>query len=83
MNHVSDSTYDLWFDANAVDGEMVVDCWISHGPRAVDERFDPRPGDLLTIGDGEEPPIPGRVLARDGDRVTVRVDLGTQGTAVA
>ena len=26
--------YDLWFDLNEVGGDLVVECWISHGPRA-------------------------------------------------
>jgi hypothetical protein len=69
-------TYDLWFDANGVGPDLAVECWISHGPRAGDASFNPRPGDEVSVGDDEEAPLPGRVLRREGDRVTVQVRLG-------
>lgn len=67
--------YDLWFDPNAVDGELVVECWISHGPRAADASFDPQPGDSVLAGDDEEEPSRGIVLRRDGNRVWVQLDI--------
>jgi hypothetical protein len=78
--------YDLWYDANSVGGDLVVETWISHGPRALDPGFDPQPGDWLTIGDDEEPPVRSRVVRRDGNRVWVQLDLShlfaaTSGTA--
>ena len=34
MSNVADlSLDDLWFDPNSVGADMVVECWISHGPR--------------------------------------------------
>lgn len=68
-------SYDLWYDANTVDGDLVVECWISHGPRSDDLSFDPQPGDEVLVGDDEEPPIRAVVLHRDGNRVSVRLDL--------
>lgn len=72
MESVS-NTYDLWYDATTVDGHLGVTCWISHGPRADDPRFDPQPGDVVVVGDDEEDPLSARVVSRDGDRVTVQV----------
>ena len=67
--------YDLWYDANTVGGDLVVTCWISHGPRAGDLSFDPQPGDRVLLGDEEEAPLRARVVRREGDRVTAQVDL--------
>lgn len=76
-------TYDLWYDATSVGADLVVECWISHGPRAGDPSFDPRPGDHVTVGDDEEPALRARVLRREADRVTVQVELPAAGHAVA
>ena len=73
---------DLWFDANSVAGDMVAECWISHGPRADDADFDPAPGDRLTMGDGDEAPLRARVIKRQGDRVSVQVELIPSNAAV-
>lgn len=67
--------YDLWYDANSVGGDLVVETWISHGPRALDPGFNPQPGDWLTIGDDEEPPGRARVVRRDTNLVWVQLDL--------
>lgn len=75
--------YDLWYDAHMVDRDLVVTCWISHAPRANDPTFDPQPGDVVTVGDDEEPPLRAEVLKRDGNHVTVRVELPRGATAVA
>lgn len=75
--------YDLWFDPNSVAGDLMVECWISHGPRADDADFDPAPGDWLTVGDGEEAPLKARVIERRGDRVSVQIRLGSTSAAVA
>jgi hypothetical protein len=68
--------YDLWYDATSVGADLVVETWISHGPRASDATFDPRPGDWLLVGDEEEPPCRARVIRRDGNRVWTQLDLG-------
>jgi hypothetical protein len=68
--------YDLWYDATSVGADLVVETWISHGPRASDATFDPRPGDWLLVGDDEEPPCRARVIRRDGNRVWTQLDLG-------
>jgi hypothetical protein len=73
IDSVSANAYDLWYDATSVGADLVVECWISHGPRAADATFDPQPGDEVTVGDGEEAPLSGRVIRRDGDRVSVQV----------
>jgi hypothetical protein len=83
MRTVTMRTYDLWYDATTVGADLVVLCWISHGPRAADPTFDPSVGDHLLIGDDEEIPMPGRVVRRDGDRVSVQVQLPTAAHAVA
>jgi hypothetical protein len=68
--------YDLWYDATSVGADLVVETWISHGPRADDTTFDPRPGDWLLVGDDEEPACRARVIRRDGNRVWTQLDLG-------
>lgn len=83
MVSVGRSTYDLWYDATSVGPDLVVECWISHGPRATDADFDPQPGDHVILGDNEEPPLQARVVRRNGDRVAVQVDLPTTSHAVA
>ncbi len=74
---------DLWYDATTVGADLVVLCWISHGPRAKDPAFDPQAGDTVLVGDDEEAPLCGRVVRRDGDRVAVQVELVTATHAVA
>ncbi len=79
----SHRAYDLWIDPNAVGGDLVVGCWISHGPRANDAAFDPQPGDAVWVGDDDEEPYPARVFRREGNRVWVQVQLSTEAGAVA
>lgn len=62
---------------------MVVERWISHGPRAYDPDFAPVPGDWLMVGDGDEVPLRARVIKHSGDRVSVRIQLGAESAAVA
>ncbi len=76
-------TFDLEYDPNEVGGDMVVECWISHGPRADDASFDPQPGDWVTVGDHEEPVRQARVVRRDGNRVWVQMNLPGAAQAVA
>jgi hypothetical protein len=83
MVSVGSSTYDLWYDATSVGSDLVVECWISHGPRATDETFDPQPGDQVQVGDDEEPPLLARVVRRKGDRVAVQVQVADASHAVA
>lgn len=83
MAKMTTSSYDLWYDATTVGSDLVVSCWISHGPRAGDSGFDPQPGDLLLVGDDEEPPLKARVIRRQGDRVDVQVHLTDASPAVA
>ncbi len=80
---VTVSSYDLWYDATTVGPDLVVVCWISHGPRANDASFDPQPGDHVVVGDDEEPSLRARVIRREGDRVTVQVELADSSHAVA
>ena len=68
--------YDLWYDATSVGADLVVETWISHGPRAADSTFNPLPGDWLLVGDDEEPPCRARVIRRDGNRVWTQLELG-------
>ena len=67
--------FDLEYDPNEVGGESVVECWISHCPRAGDASFDPQPGDWLAVGDHEEAPRRARVVRREGNRVWVQLNL--------
>ena len=83
MIGVDGTRYDLWYDATSVGADLVVETWISHGPRADDDGFEPQPGDWVTVGDDEEPPLRARVIRRDGDRVSVQVDLGLLATTSA
>jgi hypothetical protein len=80
---VADERYDLTYDPNEVGGDLVVECWISHSPRANDVDFDPQPADIVTVGDDEERPLRGRVVRRDGNRVWVQLELSTATHAVA
>ena len=75
MNRVTSPAYDLWYDANTVGVDLVVETWISHGPRARDASFNPRPGDWVLLGDDEEAPQQARVIRRDGDRVSAQIAL--------
>ena len=72
---------DLWYDATTVDGQLAVTCWISHGPRADDTRFDPQPEDVVVVGDDEEAPLSASVVSRDGDRVTVQIAIAAASAA--
>jgi hypothetical protein len=72
------ATYDLSFDPNDVGSDLVVECWISQGPRAKDRSFDPEPGTWLLVGDDEGPPLRARVIRRAADRVWVQVALSAE-----
>jgi hypothetical protein len=76
-------TYDLWYDATCVGVDLVVECWISPGPRAHDSSFDPQPGDHVSVGDDEEAPLRARVVRRQGDRVAVHVRIAAAPHVVA
>lgn len=69
------STHDLWYDATSVGADLVVETWISHGPRAGDAAFDPQPGDWVKLGDDDAAPVMARVVRRDGDRVSAQIEL--------
>lgn len=73
---MSAAGYDLWYDATSVGADLVVETWISHGPRASDPTFDPQPGDLVLVGDNEEPLLRARVTRRNDNHVWVQVELG-------
>lgn len=75
--------YDLWYDATGVGADLVVETWISHGPRADDPSFDPQPGQWLLVGDDDEPPCRARVTRRDANRVWVQLELGLVTQAAA
>jgi hypothetical protein len=75
--------YDLSFDPNDVGPDLVVECWISHGRRSGDPLFDPQPGDTVSVGDDEGPPLRGRVTRRDDNRVWVQIQLPSLSDAVA
>lgn len=75
MTHVESTAYDLWYDANTVGADLVVETWISHGPRAKEAGFDPQPGDWVRLGDNDEPPHDARVIRRDGNRVWAQIAL--------
>ena len=68
-------TFDLEYDPNEVGGDVVVECWISHGPRADDVAFDPLPGDWLVVGDHDAAPRRARVVRWEANRVSVRLNL--------
>lgn len=51
--------------------------------RIGDEDFDPRPGDIVTVGDDEEAPLRARVVRRNGTRVWVQLRLPGVAGAVA
>lgn len=69
------TAYDLWYDATAVGADLVVETWISHGPRASDQSFDPQPGDWVLVGDDEEPTVQS-VTCRNANHVWVQLELG-------
>ncbi len=76
MKTVETSRYDLWYDATSVGADLVVETWISHGPRADDPTFDPHPGDWLLVGDDDEPPCRARVIRRDRNQVWTQLEIG-------
>ncbi len=76
-------TFDLEYDPNEVGGDMIVEYWISHGPRADDTAFDPQPGDWLAVCDREKPRRQARVLRREANRVWVQMKLPGAAQAVA
>lgn len=69
------TAYDLSYDPNEIGPDCVVECWISHGPRAGDPRFDPQPGDTVSLIDDDAEPLTGRVFRREGNVVWVQVAL--------
>ena len=83
MTDVSARQHDLWYDATTVGADLVVETWISHGPRRDDPTFNPQPGDIVLVGDDEEPSLQARVIRRDHNRVWVQVNLHTAISAVA
>ena len=76
MKSMDQHVYDLWYDATSVGADLVVETWISHGPRADDASFNPQPGDWLLVGDDDEPPYRSRVIRRDANRVWAQLELG-------
>jgi len=83
MKDMATDAYDLWYDATTVGADLVVLCWISHGPRQDDPSFDPQPGDYVRVGDDDEAPLRARVIRRNGDQVAVQVELASVADAVA
>jgi hypothetical protein len=59
------------YDPNEIGPDCVVECWISHGPRADDAGFDPRPGQYVSLVDDDDEPLRRRVFRREGNRVWV------------
>lgn len=80
---VVDIAYDLRYDPTEVGADMVVECWITQGPRATDATFDPAVGDVVLVGDDELPSRQARVVRRAGNRVWVQVPLPRLDAAVA
>jgi hypothetical protein len=66
---------DLVFDPNEVGPDGVVETWLTQGPRAADETFDPQPGDQVTLVDEDHVTQLGRVTRRDGNRAWVQVTM--------
>ena len=75
MQATDKTEHDLSYDPNEVGRDLVVDCWISQGPRAIDVMFDPQPSDWVIAGDGEVAPRRVRVTRREGNRVWVQMQL--------
>lgn len=66
---------DLSYDPNEIGPDCVVECWISHGPRADDPTLDPQPGEIVSLIDDDDEPLRGRVFRREGNIVSVQVIL--------
>lgn len=64
---------DFFFDESVVTPDLLIECRISDGPRRDDASFDPTPGDLVLLDDGQDLPIEGVVLRRIGDEVLVQI----------
>ena len=75
--------YDLRYDPTEVGADMVVECWISHGPRCGDPSFAPLVGEFVLLGDDELDARSARVIRREGNRVWVQLALPQNATAVA
>ena len=83
VNMIDYQAYDLVYDPNEVGGDLVVECWISQGPRANDVSFDPQPSDWVIAGDGEVAPRRARVTRREGNRVWLQMQMRRSVDAVA
>lgn len=75
MMVVAAPVYDLWYDANTVGADLVVETSLNRGPRANDASFDPGPGGWVLLGDDHGPPMRAQVTWRDGDRLRARISL--------
>ena len=75
MTSMPNQGYDMNFDPNEVGNDLVVECWISQGPRADDPQFDPQPCDWVTVGDDAGEPLRARVTRRASNRVWVQIQL--------
>jgi len=64
-----DVDFDLLYDPNEVRPSGTVMVRVSRAPRPVD----PRVGDEVWAGDGEEPRLHAVVVSRDGDRVELQL----------
>ncbi|MDQ3544565.1 MAG: hypothetical protein M3431_11990 [Actinomycetota bacterium] len=80
---VVDVAYDLRYEPTEVGADMVVECWITQGPRSADATFDPAVGDVVLVGDDELPPRQARVVRRTGNRVWLQLPLPGIDAAVA
>ncbi|BBH16093.1 hypothetical protein Back2_03800 [Nocardioides baekrokdamisoli] len=66
---------DLVYDPNEVGSDLIVETWISQGPRCDDPTFDPQLLDVVSVVDADGESLAGRVVRRDGNRVWVQFDL--------
>ena len=65
----SKTEFELRYDRHEVDGDLVVECWISQGPRPNDATFDPSSSDWVTAVDDEVASRRAPVTKREGNRV--------------
>ena len=80
---MSEDRYDLRYDPNDVGGNLIVECWLSHSPRAHDQNLHLQPADVVMVGDDEEAPLLARVVHRQDNRVWVQLQLPSPTHAVA
>ena len=75
MTDVSARQHDLWYDATTVGADLVVETWISHGPRRDDPTFNPQPGTSCSSATTKNP------RSKDASSAATTIASGSKSTS--